>query len=339
MYIDNFADAIKYCRFCFMCRHLSGIGNVTFTEADTPRVRASMVYGATLRPETLANEDLIKTMYRSDLSGACRRNCVHHFDEVGLTLAYRADIVEMGKAPEAIKDLAAELDDGKEWNITGEGEILYIADKYSIESGAMAAFRKLVPQFRTMDGCTCGKSLYVLGFRDAAKKAGEKMVNAIKKSGAKIIVVSNPAIYDMLKKTCPEMGLEVPGKVMHTTEYLLEVAAIKGKASCEVYYLESDFLRNYNEDYKFPKALLEANGAILKPFGTNDEESYSCGEGALVLDRIEPALVEKLAKYIEARADNAEKDVIVVASPYTKLQLKKYTSLTVKMVEELLAGM
>ena len=165
------------------------------------------------------------------------------------------------------------------------------------------------------------------------------MVNAIKKSGAKIIVVSNPAIYDMLKKTCPEMGLEVPGKVMHTTEYLLEVAAIKGKASCEVYYLESDFLRNYNEDYKFPKALLEANGAILKPFGTNDEESYSCGEGALVLDRIEPALVEKLAKYIEARADNAEKDVIVVASPYTKLQLKKYTSLTVKMVEELLAGM
>ena len=64
MNIEKFSDAIKYCRFCFMCRHLSGIGNVTFTEADTPRVRASMVYGATLRPETLTNDDLIRTMYR-----------------------------------------------------------------------------------------------------------------------------------------------------------------------------------------------------------------------------------------------------------------------------------
>lgn len=339
MYTDNFADAIKYCRFCFMCRHLSGIGNVTFTEADTPRVRASMIFGAVHHPENFTNEDLIRTMYRSDLSGACRRNCVQHFDEVGLTLAYRADIVEMGKAPESIKNLAAALDNGKEWNITGEGDVLYIGDKYSVESGAMAAFQKLVPRIRIMDGCTCGKSLYVLGFREAAKKAGEKMVNAIKKSGAKIIVVSNPAIYDMLKNTCPEMGLEVPGKVMHSSEYLLEEAGIKGKALGELYYLESDFLRNYNNDYKFPTALLEANGAICKPFGTNSEESYSCGEGALVLDRIEPALVEKLAKYIEARADDVENDVIVVSSPYTKLQLKKYTSLDVKMIEEVLAGL
>ena len=59
------------------------------------------------------------------------------------------------------------------------------------------------------------------------------------------------------------------------------------------------------------------------------------GEG---LDKIEPELVEKLAKYIEARADNPAKDVIAVASPYTKVQLKKYTSLNVKTIEELLAA-
>ena len=56
-----------------------------------------------------------------------------------------------------------------------------------------------------------------------------------------------------------------------------------------------------------------------------------------MLDKIEPELIEKLAKYIEARADNPAKDVIAVASPYTKIQLKKYTSLNVKTVEELLA--
>ena len=122
---------------------------------------------------------------------------------------------------------------------------------------------------------------------------------------------------------------------MHSTEYLAGVKTSRKLG--QVYYLESDFLRNYDGDYPFPKALLRANGAKLRMFGTNDEESWSCGEGALVLDKIEPELVEKLAKYVEARADRPERDVIVVSSPYTKVQLTKYTSLKVRTVEELLA--
>ena len=43
MNIDKYTDAINNCRFCFMCRHLSAVGNVNFTEADTPRVRAAAV--------------------------------------------------------------------------------------------------------------------------------------------------------------------------------------------------------------------------------------------------------------------------------------------------------
>lgn len=335
MNIEKFSDAIKYCRFCFMCRHLSGIGNVTFTEADTPRIRASMIFGATLRPETLTNEDLVRTMYRSDLSGACRRNCVNHYDEVGLTLAYRADIVELGAAPEAVKAIAAELENWKDWTVSGSGKVAYVADQYSIDSGAAAAFAKLAAGYQTVEGGSCGKGLYVLGFRDAAKKVAEKFVKVLADTKAETIVVSNPAVYDMLVNTCPELGVAVPGKVMHSTEYL---AGITGKNLGDIYYLESDFLRNYNNDYAYPAAVLKANGANLKPFGTNDEESYSCAEGAVVLDKIEPELVQKLAKYIEARADHPESDVIAVSSPYTKVQLKKYTSLNVKTVEELLAG-
>ena len=78
MNIDNYLDAIKNCRFCFMCRHLSAIGNVTFTEADTPRVRAAMAYGITLYPENLANRDYIDTIYRSDLSELSHRLGTEH---------------------------------------------------------------------------------------------------------------------------------------------------------------------------------------------------------------------------------------------------------------------
>ena len=42
MHIDKFEEAMMNCRFCFMCRHLSTIGQVRCTEVDTPRVRAAM---------------------------------------------------------------------------------------------------------------------------------------------------------------------------------------------------------------------------------------------------------------------------------------------------------
>ena len=335
MHIEKYIDSIKACRFCFMCRHLSAVGNVSFTEADTPRVRASMLYGVTMYPERLADEDLIRTMYRSDLSACCRRNCVNHYDENGLNLAYRADLVEAGAVPEDIKAIAAELKKKPAWTVSGSGKVAYVADDYSIRSGAAAAFAKLAGKVKTVKGGSCGKGLWVLGFRKDAKAMAKKFIAVLESTKASTVVVSHTGIYDFLVNTLPEMGLKLRAKVMHSTEYLAGVKTAKKLG--KVYYLESDFLRNYNNDYPFPKQLLKANGARLVPFGTNDEESYSCGEGALVLDKIEPDLVEKLAKYIEARADNPKKDVIVVASPYTKVQLSKFTALNVKTIEELLA--
>lgn len=335
MHIDEYIDSIKACRFCFMCRHLSATGNVTFTEADTPRVRASMLYGVTMYPERLKNPDLIATLYRADLSGSCRRNCVNHYDEVGLVLAARADIVAAGAAPAAVKAIADELLARPAWSVSGSGDVAYVADAWSIEAGAAAAFAKKAGSVKTISGGACGKGLWVLGFRDQAKTLAEKFVQAI--DGAKVatVVVSHPGIYDLLVNTLPEMGLKVSAKVMHASEYLAGLN-LKGKLG-PVYYLESDFLRNYNNDYAFPTQLLQSLGAELKPFGTNDEESYSCAEGAMLLHKIAPEVVEKLAKYVEARADHPGTDLIAVASPYTKAQLTKYTKLNVKTLEELAA--
>lgn len=335
MNIDKYIETIKACRFCFMCRHLSAVGNVTFTEADTPRVRASMLYGVTMFPERLTSDDLVKTMYRSDLSACCRRNCVNHYEENALNLAYRADLVEAGAVPENIKAIAAELKKMPAWSVSGKGDVVYVADNYSIQAGAAAAFAKLAGEVQTVQGGSCGKGLWVLGFHDEARKMAQAFVEVLEGTGASTVVVSHTGIYDLLVNTLSEMGLSLKAKVMHSSEYLSGIRTAKKLG--KVYYLESDFLRNYNNDYPFPKAVLEANGAVLQLFGTNDEESYSCGEGALLLDKIESELVEKLAKYIEARADDSSRDVIAVASPYTKVQLKKYTSLNVKTIEELLA--
>jgi Fe-S oxidoreductase len=84
--------------------------------------------------------------------------------------------------------------------------------------------------------------------------------------------------------------------------------------------------------------MLDYLKADNKPFGTNDEESYCCGEGAVVLDKLNPELVKALAEYVAARADNPKKDRIVVASPYTKKALVKYGKLKAITLDELAAS-
>ena len=344
MNIDKYTDAVKNCRFCFMCRHLSAVGNVTFTEADTPRVRASMIYGVTMHPEKISDKDFIDTLYRSDLSRCCCYHCVNHYDENSLNIAMRTDIVEQGFAPDYVKAIAEEIKSGNSWSVSGKADVLYFADPYTEIAGTVApAFDALMKKagvaYAVISGGSIGRALKVLGYAKEAKESAEKFVAAVKAAGAKTLVVSNPAAYELLKNDCAEFGIEVPFAVMHTSEYILQLKLAFSKNAGVVYYLESDYLRNYNDDLAFPRELLAALKADVKPFGTNNEESYTCGEGAVILPKINEDLVRKLAEYIADRADDPANDLIVVASPYTRIYLSKYTALKVVTLEELAASL
>lgn len=355
MNIDNFQEDIKKCRFCFMCRHLSGVGNVTFREADTPRIRTAMVYGVQLDNSKLANADFIDTVYSSDLSAACRYHCVNHFDENGIMLAARRDIVENGLAPDDVKKLAEKLAaEPAAPKISGSGDVLYYvdADTAAVASEAKAfdkIAKKAGVKYRAGKGGCTGKALYVLGYADAAKKAAEEFAEAVNKSGVKTVVVSNPAVYDALVNDFKAWGIKLSAKAVHTSEFIASLKLKFSKKPGRLCYLESDFLKNYNGNLKFPRMLLgqlkaeSAEGfstdltAEKTPFmfGTNNEESYTCGEGAVVFAQLRPEIAKKMAKYVEARAN---KDcLIAVASPYTKAQLGKNTKLRVSTLTEIAA--
>ena len=57
MYIDEFIDVINACRFCFMCRHLDPVANVSFREADTPRGRALIADSIRMDNSCIENKD------------------------------------------------------------------------------------------------------------------------------------------------------------------------------------------------------------------------------------------------------------------------------------------
>ena len=342
MHISSYDSAIMNCRFCFMCRHLSAIGNVRHTEVDTPRVRAAMLYGLRTGTNSFDDDDFVDALYRQDLSACCVRHCVNHYDENGLALAARADVVEAGKAPEAVKALAAEFAATSAWKIAGKGDLAWFLDATTAsDKAAVAAAKKLFTAAKatpaTITGGCIGKALKVLGFLPEAKAAAEKFAAFLKDAGVKTLVVSNPAAYDALTRDYADFGVKLPCKVLHITQFVLQ-AKVKfaKKPAAPVYPLADDFLRNY-DNLDAPEKLLKALKAETKPFGTNDAESYCCGEGAVVLDKLHPELVEALAKYVAARADDPKKDVLVVASVYVKRALAR-AGLKAVTLEELAAA-
>ncbi|KKR04705.1 MAG: Fe-S oxidoreductase-like protein [Candidatus Uhrbacteria bacterium GW2011_GWF2_39_13] len=320
MNIDKYLDVIKACRFCFMCRHLAAVGNVTFKESDTPRGRALLLDKVRMDSKNMKNQDYIKTIYEAELSASCRYHCVNHYDEVGLILGARQDIVESGNAPQNIRTVADDLKK-VEFTVEGTGDVLYYIDGYTKnhQPEIASAFLQLAGNCKTISGGDCGKALNVLGFAEDASIVNEKFKKAVKASCSSTLVTSCPASYDALKNDFPIDGINV----MHSSEYLLSLGSInKPSKSINVYCIDSDYLKNYN-NLTAPRELLKSAGYKLDMFGTNLEESYAAGEGAVIYDEICPELMKKLSDRVFELADNPEKDLIITFSPYTKFALKK----------------
>ena len=342
MHIDKYEEAMMNCRFCFMCRHLSTIGQVRCTEVDTPRIRAAMLYGLKTGTNSFDDSDFVDALYRQELSACCTHHCVNHYDENGLALAARADVVEAGKAPEAVKKLAAKFVKSVGWKAEGAGDTAWFLDETTAaDKAVVAATKKLFAAAKIspkiITGGSIGKALKVLGFLPEAKAAAEQFAAFLKAEGVKTLFVSNPAAVNALKQDYPEFGVKLPCDVKCTAALVVQYKVKFAKAAGEVYPLADDFKKNYENCGCMEKALA-ALKATCKPFGTNDEETYCCGEGAVVLDKLHPELVKALAEYVAARADDPKKDRFVVASAYVKKALTKYGKLNVVTLEELAAS-
>lgn len=338
MNIDKYLDIVSACRFCFMCRHLSTNGLATGRECDTPRGHALIADLVRMDKANLANADYVRAIYESDLSGACRRHCrgyhldTNCYDEIGLQLALRRDIVESGNAPADIVAIADMLKDVN-FTVTGAADVLFYrhpcVDKHTPE--VADAFAKLAGNTATIAGGDCGAALDILGFAADAKAAADKFLAAVKAAGCKTLVIPHPGAYHYAKQNFAGQGFDI----VTTAEFLMGKA---GKKEGKLIFINSDFLGNY-EQCDAPRQLLQAAGYDVEDFGTNPEESYACGEGAMVQMLVAPAiakaLVERVARYAKAYYEG---QTLVVAAPYTKAVIAKFApELKVITVEEAIA--
>ena len=67
-------EIVDNCRFCWMCRHVCPVGNVTGQERNNARARALAVSLVARGAQPL--EDIVDNLYECTLCGACTNNCV-----------------------------------------------------------------------------------------------------------------------------------------------------------------------------------------------------------------------------------------------------------------------
>lgn len=330
MHIETHLDVISACRFCFMCRHIDTTANVTFRESDTARGRALVLDRVRMNPELLANPDYIATLYDCALSAACRKHCVSHYDETGLVLSARMDVVEQNLTPANINGLVDSIMQDFAPAFTGQQNRLLLIQTIStkqVDDDLQELLNRAEIPFNVLSVNDVGKSPFVLGFRLQARQMALRIAEMIKQSGCSAVLTACPAVFDCLKNDYAQMDVSLGDiEVQHTSSFLLgHVTKIKHgmpmKNQC-AYYTDSDFLRNYNDITLQPRQLLEAVGYQLMPFGTNPEESYAMGEGALVYDQIRPQLVSKMVTRFKQLMDHAD-DLIITSSPYTLAVLKR----------------
>ena len=224
------ADA---CRFCWMCRHLCPVQLVTGKETNTPRAKGLQV--SMLERGMTMDADCARTMYECLLCGACTNDCATGFDPLIFIREARtqANVLELVPA-NVQKVIDRALETG---NIYGAKEPLVCFDgipetgetlvwlgeaaRYAVPETAQALFAILkkagVPFAALKNEPASGSSLGdLLGFVEDVRAQAQRAGEAIRKTGARQVVVLDSYDAALMRHEYRDWGVELPEIVTAT---------------------------------------------------------------------------------------------------------------------------
>ena len=352
MHFEELEETIRACRMCLMCRHACTVGNVTQNDTNIPRGKALVLFA---QQAGLLEWDkrAVEVMYQCTNCHLCREWCVKRWDIAPVTLAARADIVEMGLAPEAAilmrdniekfgnpyGEAESQLAEWLETVPTPEtGDVLFYAGcttVYRRPEMARAAVALLqhgradLTVFR--DEPCCGEPLYIMGFRPEAKTQAERTMERMRQTDARTVVCSCPTCVRTFRIDYPEWGIDIPDDVrfVHVSEYLVEELdagrlQLSHAQNVSLTYHDPCSLGRELGVYEAPRQVLAAvPGTELREMRLNSQHSPCCGNGGGML-----ATDFKLAYGAGKNAGeiilDIEADVLVTACPSCKHSLVKH---------------
>jgi len=368
MLITEHRSTIEACRFCFMCRHVCTAGVVSGRESDIPRGKGLILFKI-LKGYADYSPDLVDSLYRCCLCGLCETWCKADCHPPDAILAARADLVSQGKELGAVRQLRDQLlQSGNPFGLPAEArfqpwstpdlfrqqaEVVYYVgcDTAYRQPQIARAFLKILAAAKVAftllrNERSTGKPLLLLGYKDEARQAAERLAAEVRAPRPKILVTTCPSAFDAFKADYPAMGVDLGGiEVLHAAEYvdrLMErgAAVPRNPASVVATFLDGTYLGRSHAVYDPPRRVLgRIAGLALREMAWNRELAYACGEPGGVFHSLHPELSGNMARRVLEEAASTGAEVLITACPATLTLLQKanHTKLKVRDLVEVAA--
>ncbi len=327
-------ETIDACRFCWMCRHVCPIGNVTGRERNNARARAlslSMVErGLELTP------DMVDNLYECALCAACTKECVTGWDPVEFTKETRLEAALNGLMPEYIGKLVDNIEaTGNPYGVTEisvdlKKEILALPEKSNIllflgvdaryvntksAINAIKLLKKANMNFTVLlDEPDSGYMLDTL--LGKAEETRQTMMGTAKQLQYETIVTLDPADAKVFLREYKEWDVEVSAEIRTMTSFineLIKTGALKPIKSEMVFVFQDPaVLARDLEEEEEAREILSHCGEVKDMLLYGKDTVWA---GNLLMNEYMPEVMKMTAKVRWEDAARTNGNVLVTASP------------------------
>ena len=348
-------EIIDSCRFCWMCRHICPIGNVTGQERNTARARMLALSLVERGAEPLSG--VADNIYECSLCGACTKDCATGWDPVAAVKEVRTELAMNGETPDYIVKLIENIQEYG--NVYGEKDIpsilaseidklpekadtllflgrdaIYKSPEFALK--AIELLKKLGIDFTVLkDEPDSGYAIEFLTGKTAESK--EIAENCAKALNFKTVVCYDPADAKIFMREYKEWGVNLSAKVVTFTAFvaeLIKTGNLEVKSTGRAYTVQDCAL--LARDLEETDAVRE----IISACGEN-REMLCFGKdtilaGNLIMNEYMPKVMKEVAESRWVNAKNMGAEILVTENPaeYELLKSVKPTDIELMTIEE-----
>ncbi len=317
--MDADLDSLIKCGLCpNMCRFDCPVAESAKSETLTPSGRARLSF--LFETDHFVDEELIDALYACCACDACKNWCPFDFSLGDLLKGVHQDIVSKDLVPSAAEEIKKTLVKDHRLNKQARqisakksdenASVLYfmgcsVQDDHPEIAEAMGQiFDKADIAYTTLqDEWCCAAPLYNLGFMDEFKRFAEENKKKLMDTGCNILVCSCPTCAYMFEQIYPKLGVELPMKIVHSSQYLFDVLdkqdlkiSKKYEQKKFVYHDPCTLARKLNITSE-PRNLMKQITGLPVSFPFCEKEyTHCCGRGGSLF-HTHPDLSEEITKH------------------------------------------
>lgn len=359
MLISNKSKGIiDSCRFCWMCRHICPIGNVTGQERNTARARMLALSLVERGAEPISG--VADNIYECSLCGACTKECVTGWDPVMAVKEVRTELALNGELPAYIVKLVDNLIEAG--NVYGKREIddalaaeikalpkeadvlLYLGNDAIYKSpksaiNAIKLLKKAGVAFTVAEKeFDSGYAMdFLVGKTDETKQTVKKCRAELNEIKCKKIVCYSPFDAKMFIREYKEWGEKLNAEVVTFTSYVADLIKegslkpVKGKKAYTIQ--DSAVLARDLEETDKVREIVSSCGDSREMLCYGKDTNLA---GNLIMNEYMPDVMKETAKARWINAVNMDCEILVTESPdeYELLKAVKPEGLEIMSIEE-----